>query len=81
MRDTLPPTLPSRAKMPCLAVVGLLMSNSALADYPDDVSLRQLETWNDEAFTDTSTLGFAYSAVVKQLAVGIANKPLTPAET
>jgi len=81
MRDTLPPTPPSRATMPCLAVVGLLMSNSALAGYPDDVSLSQLESWNGEAFTDSSTLGFAYSAVVKQLAVGIANKPLTPAET
>ena len=71
--------------MRSLLTLGLLVAVAfpvdARAAWPDDVSLTQLGTWNGAEVTDPKAMGSAYEAVVKQMAVGITNKPMQPAET
>jgi hypothetical protein len=71
-----------RPPLPALSLTGLaLLSLPAWAGFPDDVSLSQLGTWDGAAFTDVNANRDAYQTVVRQLAAGVANQALQPAET
>jgi len=58
-----------------LAAALLLTASPALAGYPQDVSLSQLDSYQGESYTNTSQIAADYQTVVQDLGVGIANKP------
>lgn len=64
-----------------LLALAFALPGTALAGYPDDITLSQLGTWDGEAVTDADVISGAYGTVVKGLGVAIANKALLPAET
>lgn len=67
---------------PLLALLGFAaLQTSAWAAFPDDVSLSQLGEWDGAAFTDVNANREAYEVVVRQLAAGVANQAMQPAET
>jgi hypothetical protein len=63
------------------ALAALSLATPAEAAWPDDVSLSSLATWGGTTVMDESIQGDAYGSVVRQLALGIMNKPMAPAET
>ena len=66
-----------------LAIAAMLtaLPGVASAAFPDAIVLTELSSYGGEAITNLDEIGGAYNIVIKQLAVGIANKPLSPAET
>jgi len=60
----------------------LLFSGSpAWAGFPDDVTLSHLGTYRGESVDNPDVQRDAYETVVRQLAAGIANQPIAPADT
>ena len=64
-----------------MSILLVALPGSAMAGFPDNVSLTQLAEWQGSPVTDTAVTGDAYRTVVKELGVAVANKPLLPAET
>lgn len=76
------PRSPLKSLSPALSALALLvLPGSALAAFPDDVTLTELGTWNGEEVTRAGTLRGAYETMVKELGAAVANKRLGPAET
>ena len=73
--------LPNQFVPVALSMAILSHANPSWAAWPDDVTLSGLGTWNGQTVQSTQTLRESYDLVVKQLAVGIANKPMAPAKT
>ena len=67
------------ASMLLLPALGL--STPAFAQWPDDISLTQLATYDGQPATNLEASRGAYEQVVRELAATIANKPVAPAET
>ena len=59
----------------------IALSAPAHAAFPDDVNISQLSTWRDADVNSNQAITDAYNIVVRQLAAGIMNAPLAPAET
>ncbi len=59
----------------------IVLSGPAKAAFPDDVHISQLDTWRDAEVNSEQAIGDAYNIVIRQLAAGIMNAPLSPAET
>lgn len=59
----------------------LSLTTTALAAWPDDVVLSDLDQYNGERVTNTRAAGDGYEEVVRELGFAIANKPLAPGET
>jgi len=68
-----------RVLLPLIAAS--VLSTSAWATFPDDVSLTSMGTWRGEPVDNQRAIGDAYGLVVRQLAAGIMNTPTAPAET
>ncbi len=64
-----------------LLALALALPGTALAGYPDDITLSQLGSWDGESVTDADLISTAYGTVVKGVGVAIANKAFMPAET
>jgi len=62
-------------------LISSAVANTASAAFPDDIELSQLGTWRGADVTNTRVTGDAYDLVVRQLAAGVMNAPLAPAET
>ena len=58
-----------------------LVASPAFAAFPDDVSLSALDSWRGTTVDNNRVKGDAYDIVVRQLAAGVMNAPLAPAET
>jgi hypothetical protein len=63
------------------AILLSLITPQAEAAFPDDVTLSHLGTWRGADVSNPSAQNAAYKTVARQLAAGIANKPLSPART
>ncbi|MED5372778.1 MAG: hypothetical protein VX899_17300 [Myxococcota bacterium] len=59
----------------------LLLATSALAAWPDDVTLSNLATKGDTPVLDPADNRDAYDTVLRELGVAIANKPMYAAES
>jgi hypothetical protein len=66
---------------PIASLALLLLPTTALAAWPDDVSLRAMATIDGQPAGDTQAARSAYETVVRQLGVAIANPSMAPAET
>jgi hypothetical protein len=64
-----------------LPILGLTLSSTAFAAWPDDVTISGLDSWNGQVVQNSQTMRDSYDRVVKQLAVCISNKPMAPART
>ena len=62
-------------------LIGLLLPSSALATWPDDVSLSSMTHHNGLPVTDQAALLESYERLVQELGAAIANKPYAPAAT
>jgi hypothetical protein len=58
-----------------------MTSSVAWADFPDDVALTHLDEYRGESVSNGEIQREAYETVVRQLAAGIANQPVAPADT
>jgi hypothetical protein len=63
------------------AILLSLITPQAQAAFPDDVTLSHLGTWRGADVSNPSAQNAAFKTVARQLAAGIANKPLSPART
>jgi hypothetical protein len=70
-----------RGSFSTLSLLGLMASSPAMAAWPDDITLSNLDTWNGQAVQNTQTMRGSYDRVVQQLAVTVANKAMAPART
>jgi hypothetical protein len=64
-----------------LTTLSILATPPAHAGFPDDVTLSHLGTWRGDSVDNAGAQKSAYHTVVRQLAAGIANQPLSPART
>jgi len=62
-------------------LISTALAVPARAAFPDDVVLSELGTWRGAEVNNNRVTGDAYDIVVRQLAAGIMNAPLAPAET
>ena len=58
-----------------------VVATPASAAFPDDVTLSALDSWRGSEVDNNRVTGDAYDIVVRQLAAGVMNAPLAPAET
>ena len=64
-----------------LMLFSSVSASTAWAAFPDDVAISQLSEWRGAEVNNNRVTGDAYDIVVRQLAAGIMNAPLAPAET
>lgn len=66
---------------PVLALLTVLLPTTALASWPEDVTLSGMRDHGGLRVVDTETLAADYKQLTAELGVAVANKPMAPAET